>query len=78
MIGVLIDALLPWLGWAVGALAAAGGLFVAGRHSGTKSAKAERAEANVEAGKEAKDNRHEIESSDDKRLTDILTGRVRE
>lgn len=78
MIGLLLDALLPWLGWAVGAVVAAGGLWFAGRRSGAKNVKADRAEANAKAGKDAKDNRHELETSDDQRITDILTGRVRE
>lgn len=78
MIGLLLDALLPWLGGAVGALAAAGGLWFAGRRSKAKDVKADRAEANAKAAKTAKDNRHELETSDDQHIVDILTGRVRE
>jgi len=40
--------------------------------------RAKRAEGNLKAARDAKDTRHEIETSDDQRLVDILTGRVRE
>jgi hypothetical protein len=46
------------------------------RGRGQESAK--RAEDNVKASQKAKELRHAIETSDDQRLVDILTGRVRD
>jgi hypothetical protein len=45
-----------------------------GRQQGQAEARAKRAEANLKAARDAKETRHEMETSDDQRLVDILTG----
>lgn len=57
------------------ALAGALGLFKLGERSGTGKASLKSLEDDLEAAKNAKDNRHEVETADDQRLVDILTGR---
>lgn len=46
-----------------------------GKREGASEARADRAESNAKAAKDAKDTRHEIETSDDQRLVDLLAGR---
>lgn len=66
-----------WLALAGGFLMALLAAWSLGRREGAQRARADRAERNVEAAQEAKEVRHEIENSDDARLHDILTGRMR-
>jgi hypothetical protein len=44
---------------------------------GKTDAKADHVRRRVEAMQDAKENRHEIENSDDQRLVDILSGKLR-
>lgn len=53
----------------------AGGTFW-GYRTGKKSADAKQTKANLKASKDAKDNRHDLESSDDQHLVNILTGKL--
>ena len=46
-----------------------------GKREGASQARADRAESNAKAAKDAKDTRHELETADDQHLVDILTGR---
>ena len=46
-----------------------------GRREGKATERADRAESNAKAAKDAKDIRHETETTDDQRLVDILVGR---
>ena len=47
-----------------------------GKREGASVARTERAEDNTKAAQKAKDVRHEIETSDDQRLVDILGGKL--
>lgn len=72
----LLDALTGWLGAALGWIAAGGAVwFFAGR-SAKQGERLDRAEDNLDAAKRAKDTRHEVETSDDQRLVDILSGKL--
>jgi hypothetical protein len=51
------------------------GLFKLGERNGAAKASLNALEDDLEAAKNAKDNRHEIETADDQRLVDILAGR---
>lgn len=62
---------------ALGVALAILGAWTAGKREGGQVAAQRRAEANAKAGKDAKDNKHDLETSDDQRLIDVLTGRVR-
>lgn len=73
----LLEALTGWLGAALGWLAAGGAVWVMAWRSRGQKAKLDRAKENANAAKGAKDNRHEIDTDDDQRIIDILTGRVR-
>lgn len=61
--------------WLLGAIVFAFVMRGIGRREGRQKAELKRAEGNVKAAKKSKDIRHEIESSDDQYLIDILTGR---
>jgi ATP:corrinoid adenosyltransferase len=50
--------------------------WLAGRREGNKNANSDIVEANLEAAKTAKEIRHEIETSDDQHLVDVLTGKL--
>lgn len=54
-----------------------GGIWAAYR-KGRKDETAKRATDNIKAGQAAKDNRDELESQDDQRLVDILSGKLRD
>lgn len=66
------------LAWLLGGLGLLWGAWVLGRRDGKRTARADRAEGNVKAAQQAKDNRDELESQDDQHLVDILTGRLRD
>lgn len=76
VIGALLEPLIGWIGPLLALIAGGAGLWFAGRRSKSKDVKVDRAEANENAAKKAKDTRHEIEISDDQHLIDILSGRV--
>jgi hypothetical protein len=78
MIAALADAVLWPLIGLVGAIVLALVGWWAGERSGKQKAKTAAAKRNVKAGQDAKDNRNEMESQDDQRLVDILTGRMRD
>ena len=61
--------------WASGALAFAFLAWAAGKREGRQRADTQRHKDNAEAAKESKEIRHDIETADDQRLVDILTGR---
>lgn len=63
----------------IGILALLGAIGTAwGYRQGGKNAKAKTTQSNLDAANKAKENRHEMESQDDERIVDILTGRVRD
>lgn len=64
------------LAWVAGALGFAALAWSLGRREGRQKADLKRAEGNVKAAKKSKDTRHDMETSDDSRLVDILTGKL--
>jgi hypothetical protein len=62
---------IAWLGGAIGFSFLMYGM---GQRNKRLKELADRAEANLKAAKRAKDTRHEMETSDDQRLVDILSG----
>lgn len=72
----LLDALTGWLGAALGWLAAGGVVWLMAWRSTKQGERLDRAEDNLDAARRAKDTRHEVETSDDQRLVDILSGKL--
>jgi hypothetical protein len=76
MLGLIPAEVWLGLGGALAALVA----WLGGKWSGTKEGRSEAAtdslKANIKAAQTAKDTRHEIETSDDQRLVDILSGKL--
>lgn len=68
----------PALAWLLGGLGLLWGAWVLGRREGKQAERTDSAEGNVKAGQQAKDNRDELESQDDQRLVDILSGKLRD
>lgn len=64
------------LSWASVAALAAFGIYAAGRKEGRSQANSDALRDNLKSAKDAKDNRHAIETSDDQRLVDLLTGKL--
>lgn len=64
------------LSWASVAVLAALGIYAAGRKEGRSAANSDALRDNLNAAQKAKATRHEIETSDDQRLVDILTGKL--
>ena len=62
--------------WLLGAVAFALFMRNIGRRDEKHKATAKRAVENVKAAETAKDTRHEIETSDDQHLVNILTGKL--
>jgi Na+-transporting methylmalonyl-CoA/oxaloacetate decarboxylase gamma subunit len=62
--------------WLLGAIAFAFVMRGIGRREGRQKAELKRAEGNAKAAKKSKDTRHEMETSDDSRLVDILSGKL--
>jgi len=71
----MLDHLLAVLLAVVVALGAGGTFW--GYRTGKKNAEAKQTKANLKASKDAKDNRYELETSDDQHLVNILTGKLR-
>ena len=65
-----------WL-YAIG-VAAWSGIMAWAYVMGRRSEQSKHTRRRVETMKDAKETRHEIQNSDDQRLVDILTGRVRD
>lgn len=80
-VGAMMWGLIPdWLFAAIGA--GVGGFIMhfvgrwSGKREGRSEANTQRAEGNAKSAQKAKDTRHEIETSDDQRLVDILSGKL--
>lgn len=65
-----------WVALAAVAIAALVASWLGGRKTGQNDAKLDRAEDNADAAKQSKEIRHELETSDDAYLVDVLSGRV--
>ncbi|MGR3687122.1 MAG: hypothetical protein ACU0D5_12880 [Paracoccaceae bacterium] len=64
------------MSWLLGAIVFAFVMRGIGRREGRQKAELKRAEGNVKAAKKSKDTRHELETSDDQHLVNILTGKL--
>jgi hypothetical protein len=76
VIGSLIGDFLPWIIAGIGFAASVIVAWFSGKKTGNANALLDRERDNAKSAKDAKDNRHEIETSDDQRLVDILTGKL--
>lgn len=68
----MLSSIMPWLIMAGSVAFAAAFAFFGGRNR----EKIDASERNLDAAKRAKDTRHEIETDDDQRIIDILTGKL--
>lgn len=72
----MLGELIPWAILIGGLIVAFLTTWFGGERSGKTKAKLDASERNLDAAKRAKDTRHEIETDDDQRIIDILTGKL--